>query len=65
MDPTRDAEYDRQKAAELRWEERGESNPAARGDLERAAGRFDDEAKELEDSVAAANEPDPGSESEQ
>lgn len=62
MDPIRDAEYDRQKAAELRWEERAENDPAARKDLERAAGRYDEEATELEGEVAAANEPEAESE---
>lgn len=65
MDPLRDAQYDRAEADKLRREERYESNPAARGDLERAAGRFDDEATELENEVAAANEPEADSESEQ
>ncbi len=58
MDPLRDAEYDRQKAAELRWEERNESDPAARKDLERAAGRFDEEAGELEDEAYGSQEDD-------
>jgi hypothetical protein len=63
MDPIRDAQYDRSEAEKLRWEERHESNPAARNDLERAAQRFDEEANELESSVAETNEPE--SESEQ
>ncbi len=62
MDPIRDAQYDRAEAEKLRWEERHESNPAARQDLERAAGRFDEEATEIENEVAAANETEPEAE---
>lgn len=56
MDPIRDAEYDRAEAEKLRWEERHESNPAARQDLERAARRFDEEAGEIESEINAEEE---------
>ena len=65
MDPLRDAQYDRNEAAEIRREEGYVSNPSAANDLERAAGRLDDQATELENEVAAANEPEADSESDQ
>jgi len=56
MDPITDAEYDRAEAEKLRWEERHESNPEVRRDLERAAQRFDEEADELENQAYGSDE---------
>lgn len=65
MDPLRDAQYDRVEAEKLRREERYESDPAARRDLERAAQRFDEEATEFENEATPAEEPEAEAESEE
>lgn len=51
MDPRTDAEYDRQKAEELRWQERHETNSVVRRDMDRAAQDYDAEADQIESAL--------------